>query len=103
MTRHDPGRGVPVARVPRERVPREARALARLSHPHVVTIHHIVDEGTFPWLVMELLRGESLQSRLARGPWSPATSRPVPTAARSSRTSASPPCPTRPRSPGPAT
>ncbi|MER7999189.1 serine/threonine-protein kinase [Streptomyces sp. NPDC095613] len=60
-----------LARVPRERVLREARALARLSHPHVVTIHHIVDEGTFPWLVMELLRGESLQDRLARGPLEP--------------------------------
>ena len=46
----------------RERVLREARALARLSHPHVVTIHQIVDAGagTHPWIVMELVPGESL-------------------------------------------
>ncbi|WP_369200085.1 serine/threonine-protein kinase, partial [Streptomyces sp. PU-14G] len=55
----------------RERVLREARALARLSHPHVVTIHHIVDEGPCPWLVMELVRGPSLEQRLARGPLEP--------------------------------
>ncbi|NVI93194.1 serine/threonine protein kinase [Actinomadura sp. BRA 177] len=63
-----------VARTRRERVMREARALARLDHPNVVTIHHIVDspEMPHPWLVMELVRGESLQERLARGPLSPA-------------------------------
>ncbi|MBO8186099.1 serine/threonine-protein kinase [Streptomyces spirodelae] len=55
----------------RERVLREARALARLSHPHVVTIHHIVDEGPCPWLVTELVRGPSLEQRLERGPLQP--------------------------------
>nr|WSZ95550.1 protein kinase [Streptomyces sp. NBC_00857] len=55
------------SRVLRERVLREARALARISHPHVVTIHHIVDEGPHPWIVMELLSGVSLQDRLAQG------------------------------------
>ena len=55
------------SRVMRERVLREARALARISHPHVVTIHHIVDEGPHPWIVMELLTGVSLQERLAQG------------------------------------
>jgi serine/threonine protein kinase len=57
--------------VSRERVLREARALARLSHPHVVTIHHIVDAGPHPWLVMELVSGPSLQERLAAGPLTP--------------------------------
>ncbi|WP_411103858.1 protein kinase domain-containing protein [Streptomyces sp. cmx-4-9] len=61
----------------RERAVREARALARLAHPHVVTIHHIVDpvaEGagedadTHPWIVMELVRGGSLHDRLESGP-----------------------------------
>ncbi|WP_119100526.1 serine/threonine-protein kinase [Streptomyces sporangiiformans] len=56
----------------RERVLREARALARLSDPHVVTIHHIVDEDPHPWLVMELVPGTSLQDRLGTGPLSPA-------------------------------
>lgn len=62
------------ARMLRERVLREARSLARIDHPNVVTIHHIVDggEGTYPWLVMELVSGGSLADRLARGPMSPA-------------------------------
>ncbi|MBB1253248.1 serine/threonine protein kinase [Streptomyces sp. OF3] len=55
----------------RERVLREARALARIDHPGVVTIHHVVDAGPHPWLVMELVRGENLQDRLARGPLPP--------------------------------
>ncbi|MEO3786002.1 serine/threonine-protein kinase [Actinocorallia sp. B10E7] len=57
----------------RERVLREARALARIDHPHVVTIHHIIDspDMPYPWLVMELVRGESLQDRLARGALTP--------------------------------
>ncbi|MFF5494082.1 serine/threonine-protein kinase [Streptomyces aquilus] len=62
------------ARLLRERVLREARALARIDHPNVVTIHHIVDggEGTYPWLVMELVSGGSLADRLALGPMPPA-------------------------------
>ncbi|WP_245899682.1 serine/threonine-protein kinase [Nonomuraea indica] len=65
----DPGR----ARMMRERVLREARALARLDHPNVVTIHHIVDTPAMahPWIVMELVRGQSLQDRLAQGPLAP--------------------------------
>ncbi|MDQ0758359.1 serine/threonine-protein kinase [Streptomyces canus] len=62
------------ARMLRERVLREARALARIDHPHVVTIHHIVDggDGTYPWIVMELVSGGSLADRLAGGPMPPA-------------------------------
>ncbi|MGW4723258.1 serine/threonine-protein kinase [Streptomyces sp. NPDC004291] len=62
------------ARTLRARVLREARALARIVHPNVVTIHHIVDagEGTYPWLVMELVTGGSLQDRLDRGTMTPA-------------------------------
>ncbi|MGZ9935447.1 serine/threonine-protein kinase [Streptomyces sp. NC-S4] len=60
----------------RERAVREARALARLAHPHVVTIHHIVEpaEGTdgHPWIVMEMVRGGSLHDRLESGPMPPA-------------------------------
>ncbi|MFD3440394.1 serine/threonine-protein kinase [Streptomyces sp. NPDC058685] len=61
----DPAR----ARMLSERVLREARALARIAHPHVVTIFHIVDgPDPYPWIVMELVDGESLHDRLARGP-----------------------------------
>lgn len=70
LAEYDPG----TARMLRERVLREARALARVQHPNVVTIHHIVDggEGTYPWLVMELVDGGSLADRLARGAMGPA-------------------------------
>ncbi|WP_141367715.1 serine/threonine-protein kinase [Streptomyces sp. 6-11-2] len=60
-----------VSDVSRERVLREARALARLHHPNVVTIHHIVDTDPHPWLVMELVPGPSLQERLSAGPLTP--------------------------------
>jgi tRNA A-37 threonylcarbamoyl transferase component Bud32 len=55
----------------RERVLREARALARISHPHVVTVHHIVEAEPHPWIVMELVPGPTLQGRLGAGPLSP--------------------------------
>ncbi|WP_405016218.1 protein kinase [Kitasatospora sp. NBC_00070] len=57
----------------RERVLREAQALARLQHPHVVIIYHIVDnaELAHPWLVMELVSGGSLHDRLNRGALAP--------------------------------
>ncbi|MEV0319632.1 serine/threonine-protein kinase [Streptomyces sp. NPDC050658] len=61
------------SRVLRERVLREARALARLNHPHVVTIHQIIDTAgdPHPWLVMELLPGRTLQDLLEEGPLPP--------------------------------
>ncbi|MBL1079297.1 protein kinase [Nocardia sp. 2] len=62
------------AAVQRERVLREARALARIGHPNVVAIHHIVDSPDLehPWIVMELVRGRSLADLLAQGPLAPA-------------------------------
>ncbi|MFI1781115.1 protein kinase domain-containing protein [Streptomyces rubiginosohelvolus] len=62
------------ARTLRARVLREARALARVDHPNVVTVHHIVDPGEdgYPWIVMELVAGSSLHDRLAIGPMEPA-------------------------------
>ncbi|GEC05035.1 hypothetical protein SSP24_26900 [Streptomyces spinoverrucosus] len=55
----------------RERVMREARALARLSNPYVVTVHQIIEADPHPWIVMELVPGVSLQQRLTDGPLSP--------------------------------
>ncbi|MBG0857294.1 serine/threonine protein kinase [Streptomyces spinoverrucosus] len=55
----------------RERVMREARALARLSNPYVVTVHQIIEADPHPWIVMELVPGVSLQQRLTDGPLEP--------------------------------
>jgi serine/threonine-protein kinase len=52
----------------RLRFEREARALAQLSHPGIVAV---LDSGVFegtPYLVMELLGGETLADRIRRGP-----------------------------------
>ncbi|MCU0656638.1 MAG: protein kinase [Polyangiaceae bacterium] len=54
-------------RVVRERFRREARAAQKLAHPNIIEIfdHGDTDDGT-SYLVMELLRGESLADSLAR-------------------------------------
>lgn len=50
----------------RERFLREARAVAALTDDHVVTIHAVGEEAGRLYLVMPLLRGETLQTRLKR-------------------------------------
>ena len=52
----------------RERFQREARAIAALNHPHICAIHDVGEQDGMDFLVMELLDGESLAARLARGP-----------------------------------
>ncbi|MFZ9889458.1 MAG: protein kinase domain-containing protein, partial [Myxococcota bacterium] len=52
-----------------ERFLREARVVARLTHPNIVTCHDFgVDDAGRSYLVMELVRGRSLRQRLAQGP-----------------------------------
>jgi len=46
----------------------EAEAVARLSHPNVVQLHEAGNSDFGPFLVFELLHGESLSKRLERGP-----------------------------------
>jgi serine/threonine protein kinase len=50
------------------RFEREARTLSQLNHPHICTIHDVGRENGTSFLVMELLEGETLADRLARGP-----------------------------------
>ena len=52
----------------RKRLWREARAAAGLNHPNVCQLYEIGEENGVPFLAMELLDGESLAARLARGP-----------------------------------
>lgn len=45
---------------------REARALARMNHPHIVRIHHVIEERHALGLCMELVAGETLRSYIER-------------------------------------
>ena len=49
----------------RPRFYREARAAAKLQHPNIVTVFEFAEEGNTPYIVMEFLRGSSLQGRMA--------------------------------------
>ncbi len=52
----------------RERFEREARAVAALNHPHICTVHDVGSHDGVDFLVMEFLEGETLATRLLRGP-----------------------------------
>lgn len=53
------------SRTRRERTLREARATARIDHPHVVRVYDVVDAGDRLWIVMELVDGRSLERLVA--------------------------------------
>lgn len=48
----------------RERAMREAKALAALKHPAIVSIHDVILEDGNPWIVMEYINGRSLEKIL---------------------------------------
>jgi serine/threonine protein kinase/Tol biopolymer transport system component len=50
------------------RFEREARAVAALSHPNILSIHDFGTDGGRMYAVMECLDGETLRARLDRGP-----------------------------------
>ncbi len=50
-----------------ERFEREAKTLAALNHPHIAQIYGLERAGRTPALVMELVDGEDLSQRIARG------------------------------------
>src|SRR6187399_1264462 len=47
---------------------REAQVLASLNHPHIGAIYGLEDSGDTHALVLELVEGDTLADRIARGP-----------------------------------
>jgi serine/threonine protein kinase/tetratricopeptide (TPR) repeat protein len=52
----------------RQRFLQEARAASRLNHPNICTIFDMGEQEGDPYLVMELLKGETVRGKIARGP-----------------------------------
>ena len=52
----------------RYRLEREARAVARLGHPHICSLHDVGTDRGRDYLVLEYLEGETLAKRLEAGP-----------------------------------
>lgn len=55
----------------RERFRQEAKAAARLSHPHILTVHDIILAGDRQYIVMEYLEGKTMREVLAERRLSP--------------------------------
>jgi TolB-like protein/Tfp pilus assembly protein PilF len=51
-----------------KRFEQEARAVVGLNHPNVVTVYEIGEENSIHYIASELIEGETLRDRLARGP-----------------------------------
>jgi len=50
-----------------ERFRREAQALAKVPHPHIVAVYDVGTSGGTPFIVMELIEGQSLASVIRQG------------------------------------
>src|SRR5215470_2029965 len=50
------------------RFQREAEVLASLNHPNIANIYHLEEQNDSRYLVLELVEGETLAERIARGP-----------------------------------
>ncbi|HXE81166.1 MAG TPA: serine/threonine-protein kinase, partial [Vicinamibacterales bacterium] len=51
-----------------ERFEREARAVAALNHPNILSLHDVGSESGIAYAVTELLEGETLRDRVTKGP-----------------------------------
>ncbi|MCY2975527.1 MAG: serine/threonine-protein kinase [Planctomycetota bacterium] len=51
-----------------ERIQSEAEAIARIHHPNIVSIYDVGSHQGLPFFAMEICRGGTLESRLAKGP-----------------------------------
>src|SRR5713226_10339269 len=54
-----------------QRFEQEARATGMLNHPNLLTIYDVGNDEGAPFIVSELLEGETLRQRLQRGPLPP--------------------------------
>jgi serine/threonine protein kinase len=61
----------------RERFKRETQIVASLDHPHICALHDVGREGDVDYFVMPFLEGETLATRIARGPMSMAEVFPI--------------------------
>ncbi len=74
-------RAVAIKRIPapfaRERFRREAKVIARLSHPTIVQVFDVIEDEAAGWIVMELVEGRQLSSLIAGGPLDLSTALPI--------------------------
>jgi serine/threonine protein kinase len=54
-----------------QRFQREAEAIAALNHPNILSLYHVGEQVGAPYLVTELLQGETLREKLRSGGFAP--------------------------------